>query len=320
MDSLSRIVHFTPSVLHCAFAGVVLLLIIASGITAALIKLYPQRNFVNVKLRIQTWWWLVGGLFLALIFSRSIAVAFAALLSFLAFKEFLSIIPTRRIDHGVLALAYLAIPLQYLWAGVAWYGMFIIFIPVYVFLLLPMRMVMLGETQGYLRAVGTIQWGLMTCVFSLSHIAYLLNMPEKMGTHGPISGQMLVFYLLVLTQLNDVAQFLWGKALGKTKVLPSVSPNKTLEGLLGGVVTTTLLAWLMAPWFTPMSPLYAILAGLSISLFGFVGDVVISAIKRDIGIKDSGTLLPGHGGILDRLDSLTYTAPLFFHYIYYLYY
>jgi phosphatidate cytidylyltransferase len=198
--------------------------------------------------------------------------------------------------------------------------MFIIFIPVYVFLLLPARMVTIGETQGYLRAAGTLQWGLMTTVFSISHMAYLLNMPARQSAHGPVTGEMLVFYLLVLTQVNDIAQYLWGKMLGKHKIIPKVSPNKTCEGLLGGIFTTTLLAWLLAPWFTPMSPLHAVLAGVLISLFGFVGDVVISAVKRDIGIKDSGNLLPGHGGVLDRLDSLTYTAPLFFHYIYYLYY
>lgn len=308
------------NILHYAFAAVVGVLVLASGITAVLIRLRPDKNYRNVKLRIQTWWWLAGILFLALIFTRGIAITIMAIASFMAFKEFLSIAPTRRADHEVLLLAYLAIPLQYLWVGVAWYGMFIIFIPVYMFLLLPMRMVTIGETRGYLRAAGTIQWGLMTTVFSLSHMAYLLDLPSRPGPHGTITGQMLVFYLLVLTQINDVAQFLWGKMLGKHAVLPKVSPNKTVEGLLGGIVTTTLLAWLMAPWFTPMQPLHALLAGVLISLFGFIGDVVISAIKRDIGIKDSGNLLPGHGGILDRLDSLTYTAPLFFHFIYYLYY
>ncbi len=308
------------NILHYAFAAVVGVLILASGITALLIRLRPDKNYLNIKLRIQTWWWLAGILFLALISTRVIAIVIIALASFLAFKEFLSIAPTRRADRDVLFLAYLAIPLQYLWVGVAWYGMFIIFIPVYMFLLLPMRMVTIGDTRGYLHAAGTIQWGLMTTVFSLSHMAYLLDLPTRPGAHGNITGQMLVFYLLVLTQINDVAQFLWGKMIGKHAVLPTVSPNKTVEGLLGGIATTTLLAWLMAPWFTPMQPLYAVLAGVLISLFGFIGDVVISAVKRDIGIKDSGNLLPGHGGILDRLDSLTYTAPLFFHFIYYLYY
>ncbi|MBD2769637.1 phosphatidate cytidylyltransferase [Hymenobacter sp. BT664] len=283
-------------------------------------RLHPARSYVELKLRIQTWWWLTAGLFLALSFNRGVALVMMTLVSFLAFKEFISLISTRPIDNAVLILAYLAIPVQYLWVHIAWYGMFIIFIPVYVFLLLPLRMVIAGETRGFLRAVGTLHWGLMTTVFSISHMAYLLVLPAHAGAHGEVRGEMLVFFLLVLTQINDVAQFLWGKMLGRHKVAPKVSPNKTLEGLLGGVATTTLLAWLLGSWFTPMSPLYSALAGVLISLFGFTGDVVISAVKRDIGVKDSGSLLPGHGGVLDRLDSLTYTAPLFFHYLYYLYY
>lgn len=306
--------------LHYAFGALVLALITASAFTAVLIHTRPERNYVELKLRIQTWWWIVGVFFLALTLSRTLTVVVIAIVSFMAFKEFLSIAPTRRADNAVLLLAYLAIPVQYLWVGMAWYGMFIIFIPVYVFLLLPMRMVTIGETRGYLHSAGTLQWGLMTTVFSISHMAYLLNMPALDGAHGSVTGAMLLFYLLLLTQLNDIAQYLWGKILGRHKVIPKVSPNKTVEGLLGGMLTTTVLAWLLAPWFTPMSTLHAVLSGVLISLFGFIGDVVISAVKRDIGIKDSGTLLPGHGGILDRLDSLTYTSPLFFHYIYYLYY
>jgi phosphatidate cytidylyltransferase len=302
--------------IQAAFAGVLVLLVCASTVTAGLIRMHPERNYLELRLRIQTWWWLVLLMLAALSMPSSYAMVIFGLISFLAFKEFRSIAPTRRADHRVLLLAYLAIPVQYLWVGIAWYGMFIIFIPVYVFLLLPMRMVLTGETQGFLRAAGTIQWGLMMTVFSLSHMGYLLMLPAI----GQVSGAMLVFYLVALTQVNDVAQYLWGKAFGKRRVAPKVSPNKTLEGLLGGIATTTLLAWLLAPWLTLMSrPAKAACSGL-IGVFGFIGDIVVSAVKRDVGVKDSGTLLPGHGGILDRLDSLTYTAPLFFHYIYYLYY
>src|ERR1044072_6815981 len=135
-----------------------------------------------------------------------------------------------------------------------------------------------------------------------------------------LGGPALVLYLVFLTQFNDVAQFLWGKALGRRKVVPKVSPNKTLEGLLGGLATTILLAVVLAPWLTPLLRREAVAAGVIIGLGGFIGDVVISALKRDLGIKDSGSLLPGHGGILDRIDSLTYTAPLFFHYVFYLHF
>jgi phosphatidate cytidylyltransferase len=158
----------------------------------------------------------------------------------------------------------------------------------------------------------------MTLVFGISHIAYLLVLPEASNPNA--GGPGLVLFLVFLTQFNDVAQYLWGKTLGRHKIIPKVSPNKTWEGFLGAVATTTLLSLLLSGWLTPMSWRVAIAAGLLISIAGFVGDVTISALKRDIGLKDSGSMLPGHGGILDRIDSLTYTAPLFFHFIYYLYY
>jgi phosphatidate cytidylyltransferase len=181
-----------------------------------------------------------------------------------------------------------------------------------------MRMILIGETQGFLRAVGTLHWGLMITVFSLSHMAYMLVLPEATN---PAGGRMgLLIFLVVLTELNDVAQYLWGKSFGRRKISPKVSPNKTVAGFIGGVATTVLLAVLFAPYLTPLSFAASLAAGALIGIGGFVGDVTISALKRDIGVKDSGSLLPGHGGILDRLDSLTYTAPLFFHFVHYLYY
>jgi len=130
----------------------------------------------------------------------------------------------------------------------------------------------------------------------------------------------MAMFLLVLTELNDVAHYSRGKPLGRHNISPAVSPNKTLEGFVGGVLTTVLLAALLAPWLTPFTRLDALLAGALIAVAGFFGDLSLSALKRDLGIKDSGSLLPGHGGILDRVDSLTYTAPLFFHFTRYFYF
>jgi phosphatidate cytidylyltransferase len=156
---------------------------------------------------------------------------------------------------------------------------------------------------------------LMTTVFSLSHMAFLLVLPTA---GNPVAGGAgLLLYLLFLTQFNDVAQYVWGKLLGRRRVIPRVSPNKTWEGLLGGVTTTVALAVVLAPWLTPFATVEAAVAGLIIGAAGFAGDVTISAVKRDLGVKDSGSLLPGHGGILDRIDSLTFTAPLFFHFVWY---
>ncbi|HEV8719065.1 MAG TPA: phosphatidate cytidylyltransferase [Candidatus Binatia bacterium] len=278
----------------------------------------PEKDRTELVQRIRSWWLIVSIFTLVIIMSRNVSVAFFAFVSFLALKEYLSIVPTRRADRRVLFWAYLSIPVQYYWVAQAWYGMFIIFIPVYVFLLLPMRMVIIGETKEFLRAAGTLHWGIMTMVFGISHIAYLLVLPE--ANNPSARGAGLVLFLVFLTEFNDVAQYVWGKMLGRKRIIPKVSPNKTWEGFLGGMVTTTLLSVLLAEWLTPMTWMVAIAAGLLISNAGFIGDVTISALKRDIGLKDSGSILPGHGGILDRIDSLTYTAPLFFHFIYYLYY
>lgn len=301
-----------------ALAGIYVLLIIASLICFGLRKIRPEKNYTELQQRINSWWVMVSIFTVVMISSPTVSLVFFGFISFLALKEFLSIIPTRRSDRRVIFWAYLAIPFQYYWVAQAWYGMFIIFIPVYLFLLLPMRMIIVGETRNFLRAAGTLHWGLMSLVFSISHVAYLLVLPASEAfTTG---GAGLVLYLVFLTQFNDVCQYVWGKMLGKHKIIPKVSPNKTWEGFLGGVVTTSILGGLLSGFLTPMSFPMGVLGGLIISVFGFVGDVTISALKRDIGVKDSGTLLPGHGGILDRIDSLTYTAPLFFHFVYYFYF
>ncbi len=236
----------------------------------------------ELKLRVKTWWLIVSVFAAAVAFNRTVSVLVFGFVSFLAFKEYLSLIPLRRADHRVLFWAYLAIPFQYYWVGIGWYGMFLIFIPVYAFLFLPMRMVMIGETKGFLRAAGTLHWGLMTTVFSLSHMAYLLALPDAVNPAGGSVG--LLLYLVFLTEFNDVAQYVWGKTFGKRKVTPTVSPNKTVEGLLGGVATTVALAFLLAPWLTPLTRLESLAAGALIGIAGFVGDVTISAVKRDLGV------------------------------------
>jgi phosphatidate cytidylyltransferase len=261
-----------------------------------------QKDYTELKDRIRSWWIMVVVFSLALILKAPFSILFFAWLSFLALREYLSLIPTRPADHRVLFWAYLAL----------------IFIPVYMFLALPMRMVLIGETAGFLNAIGTLHWGLMLTVFTLSHLSYLRILPA--AANSPIDGTGLLIYLVLLTEVNDIAQYIVGKGLGRHKVIPKVSPNKTVEGLLGGVMVTTGLAIALSPYLTPFDFPHALAVGLLLSLTGFIGDVTISALKRDLGIKDTGTLLPGHGGILDRIDSLTYTAPLFFHFTVYFYY
>lgn len=296
-----------------AIAVILLLLLLAS------VLIWPmRRRKAELWLRTRTWWVIILLVCAAIALPSWAAVTLFALISFLAFKEYVTLIPTRRADHRVLFLAYLAIPLQYYWAAAGWYGVFIIFIPVYMFMLLPLRMVIAGETQGFIRAAGTLHWGLMVTVFSLSHAAFLLALP---GAANPVAGgDGLLLYLLLLTEINDIGQYCSGKLFGRHKAVPKVSPNKTLEGLAGGVVITMLVAVAAAPYLTPLTWIEAGVIGFILALAGFAGDVTVSAVKRDLGLKDSGSLLPGHGGVLDRVDSLTFTAPLFFHLIYYLHY
>jgi phosphatidate cytidylyltransferase len=300
------------------FAVIFGLLILATLITFALRRARPDQDFSDLSARIKTWWVIVALFFAALSAPVGYGVSFFGIISYLALKEYFSLIPTRQVDRRAIFWAYVSIPLQYYWIATGWYGMFIIFIPVYMFLLIPMRVMLMGETKGYLHSVGTIHWGLMTTVFCVSHLAFLLKLPPDVNPAG--GGAGLVLFAVFTSQFNDVAQFCWGKALGKHKVIPSVSPKKTVEGLIGGIVTSVTLGAILAPHLTPLSHSSGAVAAFIISLGGFVGDVTISALKRDLGIKDSGHMLPGHGGILDRIDSLYFTAPLFFHYLRYLKY
>jgi len=305
-----------PSNVLGPLAGVYGILVMASLMLYVLHRRRPDRDMTELVQRTRSWWVMVTVFTLAIVVSRTVSIVFFGILSFLALKEYFSIIPTRRADRRVLFWAYLAIPMQYYWVASGWYGMFIIFIPVYMFLLLPLPMLIIGETRDFLRAVGTLHWGVGITVFSISHVAFLLVLPGDTGA----GGAGLVLFLVLLTEFNDVAQFVWGKLFGKHRITPTVSPKKTWEGFVGGAATTAALAVLLAPVLTPMSWPMSLAAGLLIGIGGFVGDITLSALKRDIGVKDSGGLIPGHGGLLDRIDSLTYTAPLFFHFIRYFYY
>ncbi|TWT76642.1 Phosphatidate cytidylyltransferase [Planctomycetes bacterium CA13] len=309
----------------CIFAA----LLIASVVSIVIQRLNPDRDFVELRERVRTWWAIVGIFSCALFWSRTAAIVFFAFVSFLALKEFLSMTPTRRSDRRVLFYAYLSIAGQYYFAASAWYGMFIMFIPVLMFIWLPTRMLMIGQTDGFLRAAGTLHWALMITVFSLSHAAYLLvfqegptpriaaQFPSELGALYPGAG--LLLFLILVTELNDIFQYLWGKTFGRHKVAPRVSPGKTVEGLLGGIATTILFAGILGPKLTLMGPWQSLIAGTIIAIAGFAGDLCMSALKRDLKIKDFGASLPGHGGVLDRVDSLVFTSPLFFHFIYYTY-
>ncbi|OYP38389.1 phosphatidate cytidylyltransferase [Rhodopirellula sp. MGV] len=322
--------HLAPEVRYSLLGIAVALVISTLAITGAKWMFGRDRDGELVS-RIKTWWVIVGLFVVAILPSSSSAVWLFAFVSFLALKEFLSMTPTRRADRRVLFYAYASIPLQYYFAAVNWYGMFIVFLPVIMFIALPARMITIGQTDGFLRAAGTLHWGLMLTVFSLSHVAILLmfdpgssgqarllgQYPSEIGKLYP--GPGLLLFLVLMTELNDIFQFCWGKSIGGSKVAPSVSPGKTYAGLIGGALTTIVVSLLLAPRLTLMDWKCSAIAGVIIAFAGFFGDLCMSSLKRDLKIKDFGATLPGHGGVLDRVDSLIFTAPLFFHFVYYFY-
>ena len=301
---------------------IVISLIIGLLVTASLIlflvkKISPKTNISELSARTRSWW-IMAGMFIGAVFiSYNISYFFLAFLSFIAFRELYSVLGFREADRGALFWGILAIPIQYYLAYLAWYGAFIIFIPVVMFLVLPLRLVLKGDTHGITKSMALLQWILMLSVFGISHLAYLLSLPELPGFSS--GGRGLLLFLVFLTEINDIMQFIWGKLLGRHKILPKVSPNKTWEGFLGGVISTTAIGYFLG-FLTPLSAPNVILVSALLAIAGFSGDVVISAIKRDKGIKDMGNSIPGHGEVFDRIDSLSYTAPVFFHLVYYIAY
>ena len=290
------------------FGGLGVALGIAEVVVFGLRRRQPERDHVELTRRIRSWWVILLATGVALLLGTAGVLVACALVSYLALKEYFSVVPIRPGDRVVLLMAYLAIPTQWWWISQHAYGLFIIWVPVYLFILLPSVMALRGETAGYLHALGTLFWGLMICVFAIGHVAYLYMLPAGAG---------LLLALLVLTQGNDVAQYVWGRAIGRRRIAPAVSPNKTVEGFLGGLLTTTVLAVTIVPLLTPLSWPVALAVGPLVAISGFLGDLAMSAVKRDIGIKDTGRLIPGHGGVLDRVDSLIFTAPIFFHLVRY---
>jgi len=233
-----------------------------------------------------------------------------ALLGFAALREFITRSMARRADRWTLAIGFfVAIPFQYalIWAGE--YGIYSIFIPVYCFLLAPIISALRGETEGFLIRIAEVQWALMICVYCASHVPALLTL-QIAGYED--RGLLLIAFLVVVVQLSDVLQYVWGKLLGRRKIAPRLSPSKTVEGFVGGVASATLIGMALHP-ITPFTPLQAGAMALIIALMGFCGGLVMSAIKRDRGVKDWGQSIEGHGGFIDRLDSVVFSAPIFFH-------
>jgi phosphatidate cytidylyltransferase len=295
------------------FGGVIGVLLLATSVGQMLASRAngaPSPTIENLNARVNAWWVMVALLGVAIAFGKTAVVLLYALASFFALREFLTLTDSRRGDHwALLAAFFVALPLQYYLIWIEWYGLFSIFIPVYGFLLMPVIAALRQDTDNFLSRVSAQQWGLMICVYCASHVPALLTLEIPGYANKQV---LLVAFLIIVVQGSDVLQYVFGKLFGRTKVAPTLSPSKTWEGLIGGVASATALGAALW-WITPFTPWQAAGLAFVICVMGFFGGLVMSGIKRDRGVKDWGHMISGHGGVLDRIDSIVFSAPIFFH-------
>ena len=314
-----NIQHLETVLQHSLFAqtlcGILLLLIVSSSV-AWLLKSRARSEksialFDHIIVRINAWWVMAGVLAVAFYGGLVTTVVLFFILSIIALYEFLQLTPMHSANKRLMVLAFgVFAPLQYWFIYDAWYGMFVILIPVYAFMIVPFVSVLAGETKDFLARNANFQWALMLCVYSIGYLPAFLILPFT-GHYAERNIQLMMYFVIVV-QLSDVLQFIYGKIFGKHALAPNVSPNKTWEGLIGGIATATLLGVLLRG-LTPFSAVQAMLICFVVLIAGVAGGLCMSAIKRDRGVKDFGNLIKGHGGVLDRLDSVVFSAPLFFH-------
>jgi phosphatidate cytidylyltransferase len=300
--------------LAALFAGIGVILVIASAIgfvlKASVARGQPHGGIDNLNARIKAWWVMVLVSGFAFAFGRTGVTLLFLFISLAALHEFMSVTYARRRDHPAFMPAYLIVlPTQYVLVYMGWYTGYAIFVPVCAFLILPTVIAAAGDFRGFLAHVTKMQWGLVICVYCISYVPALLTL-DIPGYEG--RDLLLIVYLVLVVQSSDVLQYIWGKLCGRRKVAPVMSPSKTWEGLVGGVASATTLGAALY-WITPFAAWQAALMALAITTMGFFGGLVMSAIKRDCGAKDWGRMIEAHGGMLDRLDSVAFAAPVFFY-------
>jgi phosphatidate cytidylyltransferase len=301
--------------------GVLGLLATATGV-GQFLKLYPDTGLnpaaVRIfNLRLRAWWLMCTVLAAAFFIGPTATVVLFFLLSFWALREFITLTPTRLGDHRALFwVFFLLTPLQYVLIGMMGTSkseLYNILLPVYAFLFILARVAFSGDYKRFLERTAKIQAGLMICVYCLSFAPALLYLDLRVpGRPTEGANFRLLFFFILMVQFSDALQYLWSKMVGRTVIAPTISPSKTWEGFLGGTASVTLLGSALW-WATPFEPWEAAGMTLLISVMGFAGGMTMSAIKRDRGVKDYGTLVEGHGGVLDRIDSICFAAPVFFH-------
>lgn len=289
------------ALLAATLAGYVLKVRVAQGRAHGVID--------NLNARIRSWWVIVSVVGVAFMLGRDGVTLLFVFVSLMALREFTAPLWSEG-NEGLLWASFVVVPAaQYLLVRLGWFDWYSTFVPVYAFMLVPVAAAATGNIRRFASRTTIIQSGLMICVFCLSHVPALLTLSIA-GYEG--RNLLLIVYMIVVVQSSDVLQYVWGKLYGRRKVAPDISASKTWEGLIGGVASATALGAALY-WITPFTPVEAAVMAFAVNTMGVLGGLAMSAIKRSRGIKDWGGLIAGHGGMLDRLDSMVFSAPVFFH-------
>lgn len=292
------------------------------------IRLVAIRNSVAEVARkridsLKVWWVLAMLWSVAALVGQAGAAVLLAVASFLALREYLRLLGTaQEIGWGAIASLTVGAAIHYILIVAGSVEIAKWFLPICLLLLLGAVRSTTTSTDNYVRITAGLYWGAMLMVYGLSYSLFLFDLNT---VNEPVVGTAGWFlFLVLLSEMNDIMQSIVGRKFGKHKITPEVSPNKTYEGLAGGLVTSGTLAVLLAPYMTTITSdrsyfagfALSLVAGLLISVAGFLGDINMSAIKRDAGVKDGSTLLKSMGGMIDRIDSLTFTGPVFYFFVF----
>jgi phosphatidate cytidylyltransferase len=304
-------------------AAVVVTLLGTATVVGQIVQRQPHLGLNTAALttfnrRVRVWWVLYA-LLLVAFFSPTLTVAIFGVMSFAALREFLTLTPTRRADHRALFWTLMLFtPMQYIFVGFDLYQLYSIFIPVFAFLFIPARVALAGDYKRFLERVAKIQSGLLICVYCLSFAPALLYLDFYVGVGAdrhiatPSDKARLLFFFITMALLSEAFQFVWSQLYGRHVIAPEINASRTWEGLVGGSASTA-LAGMVLHWATPFNSLWqTAFMSMIVAVMGFAGAMTMSAIKRDRGVRDYGTLVEGHGGVLDRIDAICFAAPVFY--------
>jgi phosphatidate cytidylyltransferase len=295
----------------CIFALLTTGLLVVGGATIAVVRFGFAKDVSHAWDSYRGWLVMVPTIAASLFAGRAVAICFFAIIAVAAFTEYAR---ATGLHHdltmtfislaGIVGIAAVALARDPATGAPGWYGLFMT-VPVFVSAALVLAAILRNRPEGQLKAIALAVFGFLYIGWMFGHVAFLANTRNAYG---------YLLYLLFAVELNDVAAFTCGKLFGRRPLCTNVSPWKTREGALGAVLISALFPLAVRFALPDFSALECVLAGLIVGVGGHLGDLSISVIKRDIGVKDMGTLIRGHGGVLDRIDSLLYAAPLFFHF------